>query len=70
MLNDKSEWSWPHFDSPANTGISEGSDKNFCSPQHQYNKCKPNDRQNNTQCVFYIYPFIKGIKSISSAELF
>lgn len=35
-----------------------------------YDKCKPNDRQNNTQCVFYIYPFMKSIKSISSTELF
>lgn len=70
MLNDKSEWSRPPFDSPVIAGISEGSDRNFCSPRHRYDKCKPNDRQNNTQCVFYIYPFMKSIKSISSAELF
>lgn len=70
MLNDKSEWSWPRFDSPVIAEISEGSDRNFCPSRHRYNKCKPNDRQNNTQCVFYIYPFMKSIKSISSAELF
>lgn len=42
----------------------------FVGPRHRYDKCKPNDRQNNTQCVVYIYLFMKSIKSISSAELF
>lgn len=72
LLNNEfnAEWSRPHIDSPVIAGIPEGSDRNFYSPRHQYNKCKPNDRQNNTQCVFYVYPFMKSIKSISSAELF